>query len=130
MFQNPHIWEVVLAVVIPLLSWGLRALASLSFATAHEKTLVDTVEAIAYRVRDKFLADLAGARDPNSPGGIEVTTEEMSQARQKALELVLSSLKGPALEYAKGRGADFVKGLLSKALDKFVTVKGSSGATS
>ncbi len=128
MFQNAHVWELVLAVALPLLSWGLRALASLSFATAYEKTLIDTVEAVAYRTRDKFLADLAGARDPSSPGGIEVTPDEMSQARQHAFDLVLSSLKGPALDYAKGRGEDLVKGLLSKALDKFVTIK--TGAAS
>ena len=123
MFQNAHVWELVLAVALPLLSWGLRALSSLSFASAHEATLISTVEAVAYRTRDKFLADLDGARSPNSPGGIEVTPEEMSEARQHAFDIVLSSLKGPALDYAKGRGEDIVKGLLSKALDKFVTVK-------
>lgn len=129
MFKNPQLWELVLAVALPLLSYGLKALSSLSFATVYEKTLISTVEAVAYRVRDKFLADLDGAREPNSPGGIEVTPEEMSQARQHAHDLVLGSLKGPALDYAKGRGADFVKGLVSKALDKFVTVKGSGAAS-
>jgi hypothetical protein len=123
MFDSVELWEVIAGVVVGLLTWGLRALGKMSFAKEHEQTLMTAISSAVQRTKDKFLAELEGAKDPTSPGGIEVTKAELSAAREKALHHVLDSLKGPALDYAKDRGNDFIKGLIGKAMDKWVTAK-------
>ena len=121
--MSVQIWEIILAVVVPLIAWGVRALSKMGWAGAHEAQLAESVVFAVQRVKDKFLNELEGAKDPTSPGGVEVTDAELSQAREKAFGIVMASLKGPALEYAQGRGVDIVKGMVGKAIDKWVTKK-------
>lgn len=118
--NNVNLWEIAVSVVVLLIGLGVKQLAAAKWSGALEDQLLGAIASAAQRVKDKFLADLALARAADSDGGETVTPEELSKARAMALQYVLGSLSGPALEYAKTRGADFIKGLIGGALDKLL----------
>ena len=128
--MSPELWEIVLAVVVPLIVWGLRKLSGMSFAKQHEDELIAAVASSVQRAKDKYLAELEAARDPDSPGGVEITDEEKSKARQVAFDYTMASLKGPALKYAKDRGEDYVKGLIGGLLDRVLGSKAKTAPAS
>ena len=127
--QNVQLWELILSVVVILVGWGVRALIGAKWSGAMEDQLFTAISAAAQRAKDKFLEELARAREAESDGGAVVTPAELSVARQAALDYVLGSLKGPALDYAKTRGADFIKGLIGGTLDKILDRSGIKVAT-
>lgn len=122
--QNPQLWEIVLSVVVILVGIGAKALIGAKWSGAMEDQLFTAISAAAQRAKDKFVDEIARARADDSDGGTVVTVEELSRARQAAFDYVLDSLKGPALDYAKTRGADFVKGLIGGTLDKILDRSG------
>ena len=81
------------------------------------------VEGLSARMADKWATDLKAAKDPNSPGGTEITTEEMSALRQKGYDSLMTDIKGPGKDVALKLGADVVKGLLGKAFNKYQAEK-------
>lgn len=117
-----HLWPIIASVALAALTWGTRALFKFlekkGIATQAEADFHIAIVAAAERAKDKFLAELQAAKDTNSPGGAAVTAEEWSKIRQMAYDLVLSQLKGPALEYAKERGEGVIKGLISRVMRK------------
>lgn len=118
-----ELWEIVLGVGVLLVSWLLKRAEKLSFIKEHEAALLNSVIAAAQRTKDKFMIELDKATLPDSDGGVEITKAELSAARASAYRLVLDSLKGPALKYAKDRGEHYIKGLLGKVFEKYVKLK-------
>lgn len=128
--QNVQLWELALSVVVIIVGWGVKALIGAKWSGAMEDQLFTAVSAAAQRAKDKFLDEIARAREEASEGGAVVTPAELSAARAAALNFVFSSLQGPALDYAKTRGADFVKGLIGGTLDKILDRSGIKVAAS
>lgn len=83
----------------------------------------EAIAAAAQRAKDKFLAEIIAARQPDSEGGVEVTTEELSKARAFAFELLMDGLRGPAKEAALALGPHLLKGMIGIVLDKLVKPK-------
>lgn len=118
--MKPELWELVVAVLGILATWGLRTLAAKRAAGDVLGELEHAAGIAAQRAKDKFLADLIAARDPSSDGGLIVTPKEMSDARAHAFSVLLGSATGPLLDLVKAKGPDFIKGLLGQKLDALV----------
>lgn len=122
--EHVQLWELALSVVVILIGWGVKALIGAKWSGAMEDQLFSAISAAAQRAKDKFLDEIALARALDTDGGATVTPAELSAARARALEYVWDSLQGPALDYAKTRGADFIKGMIGGTLDKILDRSG------
>lgn len=116
---------VILAVLTAILGLGMKWLGRQKWAQDAEREMFLAIEGAAQRVKDKYLAEIMAAKDAASDGGATVTPKEMSDARQKAFDIVLQSLKGPVLDYAKGKCEALLKGWIGTALDKILPHSGA-----
>ena len=116
------LWEAIITAVIGVV--GVAATIFLRWLTVWlnerglSKDRVDAfnlaIEAWGSRVRDKFLVELMAMKDPDSPGGEDITAEELSALREKAYDLFLNDATEPVVEQAMELGKDAVKGLLGR----------------
>lgn len=63
---------------------------------------------------------LKAAADPSSDGGTKITDRERKEMLQAVWQHLLSTLKGPALDYVKDKGFEWVK---AKVEDLLMTIK-------
>jgi len=122
--DNVSTWEIGFSILVLIIGFAVKWAVKAKWSGVYEDELFTAISGSAQRVKDKFLAEIALARAEDSDGGAEVTAAELSEARAKALAMVYESLKGPALDYAKGRGAELVKGLIGGTLDKILDKAG------
>lgn len=120
---NETLQTLILTVVPVLIGIAMRWLAKQKWAKDAEDAVFLAIEAATQRAKDKYLEEIVLAKAADSDGGVEVTAAEKSAARQKAFDIVMQSLKGPVLDYAKDTGEAVIKGLIGKALDKILPAK-------
>lgn len=108
-------FEIVASLVLLALSAGLVFVVRKGWI---EQQLSDAVYSIAQRARDKYLAEMTAARAPSSPGGVMVTAEEASKARQMAYDQLMQILTGPARDLALRKGEAWIKGLIGRWMER------------
>jgi len=120
------LWMGGIVGIFFAVKWGLGILKEKAGDNGAMKQALDIIVLATQRGKDKGLETLAAAQSPNSPGGVSVTAEEKSKIRQDILETVLSELKGPALEWVNGVGANWVKAKIGMVLDDMLSKVGIS----
>lgn len=113
----PAVIGVVATGLTLALAWGIRKINI-------KEELKEAIVAFTKRTVDKAAVDLKMATDPASAGGAKITSEEMSDIRQKAFDRLKGELKGPLAKMALGWGEERIKGLIGGVLEKKgITVK-------
>lgn len=120
MFDNVQINEILASAIVGIAvffwNWLAKKLKMKEIDAEFGRTLLAFVQ----REKDKYLAELADAQSPDSPGGVKVTKEELSIARNNVWERFKTdpNIKQEVKDYAMERGEQVVKGLAGNLLDK------------
>lgn len=122
--MSVELWEIILAVALSALGFGL-AWAARKGATDEEFN--ERVLASGHRASDKYLEEMKRARLPDSPGGVEATADEKSQARQKAYDVLMQEMPAHLIGLAKRKGPEIIKGLIGRVMEKAEREKSAFG---
>ena len=111
-----NLWPIIAVIATTLIALGGKWIANQKWASDGVRDFEAYIEGYALRARDKFLVELQASKDPNSPGGTDVTPEEYSKIRQDLFDDFMNEVKGPARERALMLGEAVIKALIGKYL--------------
>ncbi len=108
-------------IILTVVGTGLSWLFGMAMRKGWiDKDFHDAALLAAQRAKDKYLAEIAKAKNPDGDGGVTVTDEEKSKARAEALGHFKEFAKGPVLKFAMRKGDTFIKSKIGYYLDRLL----------